>query len=120
MRLFGTDGIRGKVVADGESDDDAINSLFTMRTICPRLFRLIGEALGATLAKGDEVVIGWDLRPDNTGLVEAITQGFHLRGISVIWVGDVATPALQACLLERGRRSVVWSLLATTLLLILV
>ena len=104
MRLFGTDGIRGKVVADGESDDDAINSLFTMRTICPRLFRLIGEALGATLAKGDEVVIGWDLRPDNSGLVEAITQGFHLRGISVIWVGDVATPALQACLLERGAK----------------
>jgi phosphomannomutase len=102
MQLFGTDGIRGRLASNPSDDVAAIEALFSHREISPRLFRLIGEGLGAMMEHGTEVVIGWDQRPGNSALVSALTQGFHLRGIVVIWAGEVATPGLQASMLHQG------------------
>ncbi len=99
MQLFGTDGIRGEVIFNLESDDEAINKLTKSRQISPRLFRLIGEGVGATIDVGATVVIGWDNRKGNEQLVANLTVGFHLRGISVIHAGEVATPGLNASML---------------------
>ncbi|MBT6644682.1 MAG: hypothetical protein HOB52_02640, partial [Euryarchaeota archaeon] len=99
MQLFGTDGIRGEVIFNLESDDEAINKLTKSRQISPRLFRLIGEGVGATIDVGSTVVIGWDNRKGNEQLVANLTVGFHLRGISVIHAGEVATPGLNASML---------------------
>jgi len=102
MQLFGTDGIRGRFASSPSDDEAAIKALLSSREISPRLFRLIGEALGAMMEYGEEVVIGWDQRPGNSALVEALTQGFHLRGVMVTWAGEVATPGLQASMLRKG------------------
>lgn len=102
MQLFGTDGVRGEIIFDVKSDELAIEKLLNHRQICPRLFRLIGEALGATINGGDRVVIGWDGRQGNEGLVANLTVGLHLRGIEVIHAGEVATPGLNASMLNNN------------------
>ena len=102
MQLFGTDGIRGRFALSRSDDEAVIEALIEHREISPRLFRLIGEGLGAMMDYETVVVIGWDQRPGNPSLISALTQGFHLRGISVIWAGEVATPGLQASLLHKG------------------
>lgn len=102
MQLFGTDGIRGRFALSRSDDEAVIEALIEHREISPRLFRLIGEGLGAMMDYETVVVIGWDQRPGNPALVSALTQGFHLRGILVIWAGEVATPGLQASLLHKG------------------
>lgn len=101
MSLFGTDGIRGSVDEDTMDDEAALTALKENRSISQPILRLLGEALGSLLEEGDEVVLGWDDRPGNDALVRGLTQGLHLRGITVTWVGEVATPGLNACLLSR-------------------
>ena len=81
-RLFGTDGIRGKVI-DASSDEEAsINALHEQRVISTTLLRIVGEALGRTMdqlpGEGTKAVIGWDDRPKNTELVAALTLGLRL------------------------------------------
>ena len=101
MQLFGTDGIRGEISESQSDDSGAIASLTENRQVSPRLFRLIGEGIGATLSSDNEVVIGWDPRPRNHEFVQCLTQGLHLRGVKVTWAGEVATPGLQASMLSR-------------------
>ena len=100
--LFGTDGIRGEVTKSPDSDDKAITELLESRLISARLLRLIGEALTRTIDFNSEVIIGWDERPDNPGLVAALTLGLRLGGCRVIHGGICATPALHNALLETG------------------
>ena len=102
MQLFGTDGIRGEISESQSDDSSAIASLIENRQVSPRLFRLIGEGIGATLTSDTEVVIGWDPRPRNHEFVQGLTQGLHLRGVKVTWAGEVATPGLQVSMLSRG------------------
>ena len=68
-RLFGTDGIRGKVDTSLVTEEEAIENLHSKRQISPSLFRLLGEVLGRIHdllpGQGREVVIGWDQRPNN-------------------------------------------------------
>ena len=107
-RLFGTDGIRGKVVAAQHDEQSAINNLHEQRVICTTLLRLVGESLGRTIDQlpgaGHHVVIGWDDRPKNTALAAALTLGLRLTGCTVVHVGMCATPALhRATLLCKAR-----------------
>ena len=107
-RLFGTDGIRGKVVAAQLDEQSAINNLHEQRTICATLLRLVGESLGRTIDQlpgtGHHVAIGWDDRPNNLELVAALTLGLRLTGCTVVHVGMCATPALhRATLLCKAR-----------------
>ena len=68
-RLFGTDGIRGRIVEASVNEKAAIAQLHEQRSVCPTLMRLVGEALGHFIdtlpGNGDVVVIGWDERPGN-------------------------------------------------------
>jgi len=99
QRLFGTDGIRGKIVSANPDEKAALASLHEARSVCPTLMRLVGEALGHLIdtlpGEGELVVIGWDERPGNQALVDGVTLGLRLAGCSVTHVGICATPALH-------------------------
>ena len=107
-RLFGTDGIRGRVVETNPDETQAILALHEQRVICPALMRVVGEAIGRTMdtlsGSGMKVVIGWDERPNNLELTAALTLGLRLVGCSVIHVGLCATPALHRALLHHNAR----------------
>lgn len=98
--LFGTDGIRGEVVDSPSDDESAISQLTENRMVSGRLMRLVGEALSRIVEVGSQVIIGWDNRPKNTGLVSSLTTGLHLGGCKVIHGGICATPALHNALLD--------------------
>lgn len=100
MNLFGTDGIRGRITSSPDSDAAALVDLLENRCISKRLFRLVGEALAATLESKSKVMIGWDDRAGNEKLCRGLVQGLHLRGMTVHLSNEVATPALQASMLQ--------------------
>ena len=107
-RLFGTDGIRGRVVAVQQDESKALAALHEQRVICTSLLRLVGEALGRTMdtlpGRGTTVVVGWDDRPNNLELSGALTLGLRLTGCHVIHIGLCATPALHRATLLHGAR----------------
>ena len=108
QRLFGTDGIRGEIVAANPDEKAALASLHEERSVCPTLMRLVGEALGHLIdtlpCEGELVVIGWDERPGNQALVDGVTLGLRLAGCSVTHVGICATPALHYAVLWHKAR----------------
>lgn len=102
--LFGTDGIRGLAVLEAVEEIEALRRLEDERTITPTLVRVLGEALGATMpmlaGHGAIVVVGWDDRPCNPALAEALTLGLRLNGAHVVHIGRCATPTLHAAILH--------------------
>ena len=108
QRLFGTDGIRGKIVDANPDEKAAIMQLHDDRSVCPTLMRLVGEALGHLIdtlpGEGEHVVIGWDKRPGNQALVDGVTLGLRLAGCSVTHIGICATPALHYAVLWHKAR----------------
>ncbi len=107
-RLFGTDGIRGKVDTSLIAEDEAIENLHSKREISPSLFRLLGEVLGRIYdlfpGQGKQVVIGWDQRPNNELLVEYLTLGLQISGMKVTHIGICATPTLHYATLNQSAR----------------
>ena len=107
-RLFGTDGIRGKIVPMNPSERSAILALHEQRVVCPSLLRLVGEALGHLIdtlpGTGELVVIGWDDREGNASLVDGLTLGLRLAGCSVAHIGICATPFLHHSVLSHQAR----------------
>ncbi|MDC3290308.1 hypothetical protein OAU85_00570 [Candidatus Poseidoniaceae archaeon] len=108
QRLFGTDGIRGKIAPAAPNEKAALAALHEVRNVCPTLMRLVGEALGHLIdtlpGEGEHVVIGWDQRPGNKDLVEGITLGLRLAGCTVTHIGVCATPALHYAVLWHKAR----------------
>jgi phosphoglucosamine mutase len=106
--FFGTDGIRGKTSTVVVNEEDAIALMEDERTLTPSFMRVLGEALShaqpALPGEGQTVVVGWDRRPDNLALVEALTLGLRLTGSTVIHVGECATPTLHLAVLAFGAR----------------
>lgn len=105
--LFGTDGIRGRVILDDCSDEEALLRIVENRELTPQLMKLLGESLGRTLpedGQGDTIVIGWDERPDNHTLASWLTLGFHASNCTVIHIGLASTPMLHYAVLETGAR----------------
>ena len=106
--FFGTDGIRGKTSPIIVDEEDAIALLEDERTLTPSFMRVLGEALShsqpALPGEGRTVVIGWDRRPDNPALVEALTFGLRLTGSTVTHIGECATPTLHHAVLAFGAR----------------
>ena len=107
-RLHGTDGIRGRAdetlgAALEWDDEGALNALIEHRVLCNRAMRIIGEATGLYLLNtvGDSplVVIGWDRRKANNGLVDALESGLGAAGCRTIRVGEVPTPGLHHAVL---------------------
>ena len=107
-RLFGTDGIRGKVDTSLIAEHEAIVNLHSKREISPSLFRLLGEVLGRIYdlfpGQGKRVVIGWDQRPNNELLVEYLTLGLQISGMEVTHIGICATPTLHYATLNQSAR----------------
>ena len=105
--LFGTDGIRGRVVLDECDEEEALRRIVDERELTPQLMQLLGEALGRTLpedGQGDTIVIGWDERPDNHTLASWLTLGFHASNCTVIHIGLASTPMLHYAVLETDAR----------------
>ena len=105
--LFGTDGIRGRVILDDCDDEEALFRITEERLLTPQLMKLLGEALGRCLpedGKGAQVVIGWDNRPHNETLAAWLTLGFHASNCEVLHLGCVSTPMLHYAVLETGAR----------------
>ena len=98
--IFGTDGIRGEICKSPNSNEKALNLLTQERKLCSRFMKLIGLALGRVSGGGSKVIVGWDDRPSNAELVDALTNGLQERGCDIIHAGLCATPALQNALLE--------------------
>jgi phosphoglucosamine mutase len=100
LMLFGTDGIRGKVSLDTVSELDSIELINADRILTPTLMRMLGQALAIWQGRSGRVVIGWDHRPGNEALVESLTQGLSMSGMTAIHGGVCATPALHHALLS--------------------
>ena len=107
--FFGTDGIRGLVQLQPVDEDEAIRLIEEERTLTPAFMRLVGESLSYTQpglpGKGETVVVGWDRRPGNPALVEALTLGLRLTGSHVVHIGECATPTLHRAVLSFGART---------------
>ena len=99
LMLFGTDGIRGRVSLETVSELDAIELIKNDRILTPTLMRILGQALAIWQGRSGRVVIGWDRRPGNDALVESLTQGLSMAGMTAVHGGICATPALHHSLL---------------------
>ena len=108
LNLFGTDGIRGLVNRNSIGEQEAIENLHLKREISPSLMRLIGEVLGrihdTMPGEGNNVVIGWDERPDNKLLAKNLTFGLQISGCKVTQIGVCATPTLHYATLHTAAR----------------
>ncbi len=84
MRLFGTDGVRGK---------------FGSEPITPQTVLKFGWALGSVLQEQSddrcEVVVGKDTRVSGYVLESALTSGLLSAGIDITLLGPVSTPAVS-------------------------
>src|SRR5687768_10054768 len=80
MKLFGTDGIRGKA---------------GVAPLDPETIARVGAALVRTLGHpGLRVVIGRDTRESGTWIEEALARGLTSEGATVVSAGVVPTPAI--------------------------
>jgi len=89
--LFGTDGIRGKANSEPMTPETALR---------------VAMATGQVLRRGDHrhlVVIGKDTRLSGYMLEPALTAGFIARGMDVVLVGPLPTPAIA--MLTRSLRA---------------
>jgi len=89
--LFGTDGIRGKANSEPMTPETALR---------------VAMAAGQVLRRGDHrhvVVIGKDTRLSGYMLEPALTAGFIARGMDVVLVGPLPTPAVA--MLTRSLRA---------------
>ncbi|MDE0309994.1 MAG: phosphoglucosamine mutase [Acidiferrobacterales bacterium] len=84
MRLFGTDGIRGK---------------FGSEPITPQTILKLGWALGSVLNERSEdrceVIVGKDTRVSGYVLESALTGGLLSAGVDIALLGPVSTPAVS-------------------------
>ena len=84
MRLFGTDGVRGK---------------FGSEPITPQTVLKLGWALGSVLQEQTddrcEVIVGKDTRVSGYVLESALTSGLLSAGVDIALLGPVSTPAVS-------------------------
>jgi phosphoglucosamine mutase len=84
MKLFGTDGLRGK--ADAFPLD-------------PASARLVGEEVGRRAGAGRPVVLGGDTRESTPGLLAELAAGVSRVGSPVASAGVIPTPAIAELVL---------------------
>jgi phosphoglucosamine mutase len=92
MKLFGTDGLRGKA---GEFPLD------------PPSVRLLGRELGRRLSSGRpaRVVLGGDTRESTPRIVADLASGLGEGGCNVAPAGVITTPGIAELVLELGARA---------------
>ncbi len=86
MRLFGTNGIRGRVGED-----------FT-----PEFLTRIGLAIGSYLPRSANVILGTDTRISGDMVKFAVISGLLASGVNVVDIGIAPTPAIQLYTREHG------------------
>ena len=84
MKLFGTDGLRGRA---GEFPLDETSA------------RLVGEEVGRRAGAGGTVVLGGDTRESTPGLLSRIAEGVSLAGCAAARGGVLPTPAIAELVL---------------------
>jgi phosphoglucosamine mutase len=84
MKLFGTDGLRGKA---GEFPLD------------PASARLLGEEVGRSAGASRTVVLGGDTRESTPWLLAELASGLSRAGCAVEWAGVIPTPAVAELVL---------------------
>ncbi|MFW5946592.1 MAG: phosphoglucosamine mutase [Candidatus Natronoplasma sp.] len=77
--LFGTNGVRGTVNEDMNTD----------------LVINLGKAIGTWIGEGKEVAVGTDTRISNYMLKNAVSSGLMSVGCDIIDIGEAPTPAIQ-------------------------
>jgi len=83
MKLFGTDGIRGRV-----------NEFPITAEIALRMGKAVAEVLRSSGQRRNRVLIGKDTRISGYMLETAITSGLVSMGMDVYLVGPMPTPAV--------------------------
>ncbi|MEF8832402.1 MAG: phosphoglucosamine mutase [Candidatus Thermoplasmatota archaeon] len=78
-KMFGTNGVRGTVNEDMNTD----------------LALDLAKAIGTWIGKDKEIAIGTDTRASNYMLKNAVSSGLMATGCDVIDLGEVPTPAIQ-------------------------
>ncbi len=78
-RLFGTDGVRGRV---GEE-------------LTPELALRLGRAIGAYFGRGARILVGRDARAGGAMIKNAVVAGLLAEGVKVYDAGFIPTPGLQ-------------------------
>jgi phosphoglucosamine mutase len=84
VKLFGTDGLRGKA---GEFPLDATSA------------HLVGEEVGKLAGAGSPVVLGGDTRESTPELLSHLAAGLSLSGCEVARAGVIPTPAIAELVL---------------------
>jgi len=84
VKLFGTDGLRGKA---GEFPLDATSA------------HLVGEEVGKRAGAGGTVVLGGDTRESTPGLLSQLAAGLSLSGCEFANAGVIPTPAIAELVL---------------------
>ncbi len=87
MKLFGTDGLRGKAGAFPLDSPTA---------------RLIGEEVGRAASGGRKVVLGGDTRQSTPGLLRELASGLSRAGARVACAGVIPTPTVAELVLALG------------------
>ena len=89
MKLFGTDGLRGKA---GDFPLDAASTL------------LVGREVGRRVAAGTSrrVVLGGDTRESTAALVARLASGIEQTGAAAAYAGVIPTPAVAELTLALG------------------
>jgi phosphoglucosamine mutase len=87
MRLFGTDGLRGKA---GVFPLDAASA------------RLVGQDVGRVASGGRTVVLGGDTRESTPGLLRELASGLSIAGARVACAGVIPTPTVAELVLALG------------------
>ena len=83
MKLFGTDGIRGRV-----------NEFPITAEVALRLGKAVAGVLRSADSNGNRVLVGRDTRLSGIMLETAITSGLVSMGMDVLLVGELPTPAV--------------------------
>ena len=91
MKLFGTNGIRGKVGED-------FNPEFLVK---------VGMAIGTFLPERAVVIIGRDTRISGDAVKGAVLSGLLATGVNVVDIGMVSTPAVQLYTKNHGNFGIV-------------
>jgi phosphoglucosamine mutase len=87
LKLFGTDGLRGKAGAFPLDNPTA---------------RLVGEEVGRGASGGRKVVLGGDTRESTPGLLRELASGLSHAGARVACAGVIPTPTVAELVLALG------------------
>ena len=98
MRLFGTDGVRGKT--SSQSFDDPVLAFFESRIFTKELCAEIVHSANKLSDQG-VLVLGWDRRDSNEVIARHVIDRLRTHVAKIVVLSETSTPALQHEMVER-------------------